>query len=59
MAEIHGDPWGTDHFRQRKNESQNDGTTAAELFRSVCIYAQVIDDLSGRTLISAASADRS
>ena len=46
------------HFRQRKRITGTMERPRLSVFRSVShIYAQVIDDLSGRTLVSAASTD--
>src|SRR5262245_11426774 len=45
-------------LRQRKRISGIEGRPRLSVFRSVAhIYAQVIDDLSGKTLVSAASVD--
>jgi large subunit ribosomal protein L18 len=47
-------------LRQRKRLSGVEGRPRLSVFRSVShIYAQVIDDLSGRTLASASSVDPS
>src|SRR5262245_22277555 len=46
------------HLRQRKRISGTDERPRLSVFRSVShIYAQVIDDLQGRTLVSAASTE--
>ena len=46
------------HLRQRKRIMGTDERPRLSVFRSVShIYAQVIDDLSGKTLVSAASTD--
>jgi large subunit ribosomal protein L18 len=46
------------HLRQRKRISGTADRPRLSVFRSVShIYAQVIDDLSGKTLASAASTD--
>jgi large subunit ribosomal protein L18 len=46
------------HLRQRKRIMGTGERPRLSVFRSVShIYAQVIDDLSGRTLVSAASTD--
>ena len=48
------------HLRQRKRISGTAQRPRLRVFRSVShIYAQVIDDLSGRTLVSASSIDPS
>ena len=45
-------------FRQRKRISGSEARPRLSVFRSVAhIYAQVIDDLSGKTLASASSVD--
>ena len=45
-------------FRQRKRISGSPARPRLSVFRSVThIYAQVIDDLSGQTLVSASSVD--
>jgi large subunit ribosomal protein L18 len=45
-------------LRQRKRLSGIEGRPRLSVFRSVShIYAQVIDDMSGRTLVSASSVD--
>jgi large subunit ribosomal protein L18 len=47
-------------FRQRKRISGSEARPRLSVFRSVAhIYAQVIDDLSGKTLVSASSVDSS
>jgi large subunit ribosomal protein L18 len=47
-------------LRQRKRISGTDGRPRLSVFRSVShIYAQIIDDLSGRTLVSASSVEPS
>jgi large subunit ribosomal protein L18 len=47
-------------LRQRKRISGTDQRPRLSVFRSVThIYAQVIDDLSGKTLVSASSIDQS
>ena len=46
------------HFRQRKRIMGTGERPRLSVFRSVAhIYAQVIDDLSGKTLVAAASTD--
>ena len=46
------------HLRQRKRIAGNEQRPRLSVFRSVVhIYAQVIDDLSGKTLVSASSAE--
>jgi large subunit ribosomal protein L18 len=46
------------HLRQRKRITGTDERPRLSVFRSVShIYAQVIDDLAGRTLVSAASTE--
>jgi large subunit ribosomal protein L18 len=46
------------HLRQRKRIMGTGERPRLSVFRSVAhIYAQVIDDLSGKTLVSAASTD--
>jgi len=46
------------HLRQRKRIMGTNERPRLSVFRSVThIYAQVIDDLSGKTLVSAASTD--
>ena len=46
------------HLRQRKRITGTDERPRLSVFRSVShIYAQVIDDLSGKTLAAAASTD--
>ena len=46
------------HLRQRKRISGSQARPRLSVFRSVShIYAQVIDDLSGQTLVSASSID--
>ena len=46
------------HFRQRKRIMGTTERPRLSIFRSVThIYAQVIDDLSGKTLVAAASTD--
>ena len=46
------------HLRQRKRISGTKERPRLSVFRSVAhIYAQVIDDLSGQTLVSASSTD--
>jgi large subunit ribosomal protein L18 len=46
------------HFRQRKRIMGTMERPRLSVFRSVShIYAQVIDDLSGKTLVSASSTD--
>ncbi len=46
------------HLRQRKRITGTPERPRLSVFRSVShIYAQVIDDLSGRTLVSASSAE--
>jgi len=48
------------HLRQRKRISGNVERPRLSVFRSVThIYAQVIDDLSGKTLVSASSIEPS
>jgi large subunit ribosomal protein L18 len=48
------------HLRQRKRISGTEERPRLSVFRSVShIYAQVIDDLQGRTLVSAASTEPS
>jgi large subunit ribosomal protein L18 len=47
------------HARVRKNLSGSDARPRLNVFRSLSgIYAQVIDDQAGRTLVSASSVDR-
>ena len=47
------------HFRVRKKVSGTAEKPRLNVFRSVShIYAQVIDDLSGRTIIAASSVDK-
>jgi large subunit ribosomal protein L18 len=46
------------HLRQRKRIGGTEGRPRLSVFRSVShIYAQVIDDLSGKTLVSASSTE--
>ena len=46
------------HLRQRKRIAGSQERPRLNVFRSVShIYAQVIDDLSGRTLVAASSAE--
>ena len=46
------------HLRQRKRITGTEQRPRLSVFRSVShIYAQVIDDLSGKTLVSAASTE--
>ena len=46
------------HLRQRKRISGSHARPRLSVFRSVAhIYAQVIDDMSGQTLVSASSID--
>src|SRR5438128_5632864 len=48
------------HLRQRKRIAGTSDRPRLSVFRSVShIYAQVIDDLSGKTLVSASSVDPS
>jgi len=48
------------HLRQRKRISGTSERPRLSVFRSVThIYAQVIDDLAGKTLVSASSVDAS
>ena len=48
------------HLRQRKRIHGTDVRPRLSIFRSVThIYAQVIDDLTGRTLVAAASTEAS
>jgi large subunit ribosomal protein L18 len=45
-------------LRQRKRISGSEGRPRLSVFRSVAhIYAQVIDDMSGKTLVAASSVD--
>ena len=47
------------HLRVRKNLAGNAQRPRLSVFRSVAeIYAQVIDDAAGRTLVSASSVDK-
>src|SRR5438128_7526427 len=46
------------HLRQRKRITGTDARPRLNVFRSVShIYAQVIDDLSGNTIVAASSTD--
>ena len=46
------------HLRQRKRITGTDARPRLSVFRSVShIYAQVIDDLSGKTIVAASSTD--
>src|SRR5512144_2830874 len=59
MAQSRSIARGRRHSRVRKNLQGTDERPRLNVFRSLSgIYAQVIDDQSGRTLVSASTVDR-